>query len=152
MPQNTTMPFNSPLGDIAHVIQLAIAPVFLLTAVGTLLAVLSGRLGRAVDRRRALVAAMPTLNDGISQTAHGELGYVQQRVRIIYAAIALAVACALLICLLIAIAFLDALIAANLAKVIAVLFVMAMLALIGSLALFLREIYLGVNTIACPLR
>lgn len=146
------MPFNSALGDIAHVIQLAIAPVFLLTAVGTLLAVLSGRLGRAVDRRRALAAAMPGLDPASGEKARGELAFVQQRVRVIYAAIALAVGCALLICLLIAIAFVDALIAANLSRVIAVLFVMAMLALIGSLTLFLREIYLGVNTIACPLR
>ena len=145
-------PVNSALGDIAHVIQLAIAPVFLLTAVGTLLAVLSGRLGRSVDRRRALVAAMPELESALADKARGELGYVQQRIRIIYAAIALAVACALLICLLIAVAFVDALITANLTRVIALLFVMAMLALIGSLALFLREIYLGVNTLACPVR
>lgn len=152
MPQNSTMPFTSALGDIAHVIQLAIAPVFLLTAVGTLLNVLAGRLGRAVDRRRALVAAMAGLDTATTQTARGELAFVQQRVRIIYTAIALAVTCALLICVLIAIAFLDALIAANLSRLIALLFVLAMLALIGSLALFLREIYLGVNTIACPLR
>jgi len=49
------MPLNSAMGDIAHVIQLAIAPVFLLTAVGTLLNVLASRLGRTVDRRRVLV-------------------------------------------------------------------------------------------------
>ena len=60
--------------------------------------------------------------------------------------------CALLICLLIAIAFVDALISINLAQLVAILFVLAMLALIGSLGLFLREIYLGVNTVTCPLR
>lgn len=146
------MPFNAALGDIAHVIQLAIAPVFLLTAVGTLLSVLSGRLGRSVDRRRVLVAAMPDLAGGPAEKARGELAFVQQRIRIIYAAIALAVGCALLICLLIAIAFIDALMTYNLSRVIAVLFVLGMLALIGSLALFLREIYLGVNTVACPIR
>jgi hypothetical protein len=150
MRQNSTMPFNPALGDIAHVIQLAIAPVFLLTAVGTLLAVLSGRLGRAVDRRRVLVAGIPQLDTREAELAQGELGFVQQRIRIIYAAIALAVSCALLICLLIAVAFVDALITVNLSRLIAVLFVLAMLALIGSLALFLREIYLGVNTIAAP--
>lgn len=148
--ENSTMPFNPALGDIAHVIQLAIAPVFLLTAVGTLLAVLSGRLGRAVDRRRVLVAGIPQLDTRQAELAQGELGFVQQRIRIIYAATALAVACALLICLLIAVAFVDALITVNLSRLIAVLFVLAMLALIGSLALFLREIYLGVNTIAAP--
>ena len=44
------MPFNLALGDIGHVIQLAITPVFLLTAVGTLINVLVNRLGRSVDR------------------------------------------------------------------------------------------------------
>src|SRR2546421_8172734 len=102
------MPLSTALGDIAHVIQLAIAPVFLLTAVGTLLNVLAGRLGRAVDRRRVLVAALANLDDSLSGTARGELAFVGRRVKIIYSAIALAVTCALLICLLIAIAFLDA--------------------------------------------
>ena len=61
-------------------------------------------------------------------------------------AIVLAVACALFICLLIAVAFVDAFLAANLAKLIAALFVLAMLALIGSLGVFLREIFLAVNS------
>src|SRR3989440_11575623 len=102
------MPFPSALGDTAHVIQLAIAPVFLLTAVGTLLNVLAGRLGRAVDRRRVLVAALPNIDESLAGNARGELAFVARRVKIIYSAIALAVTCALLICLLIAIAFLDA--------------------------------------------
>jgi len=45
---------ESHLTDITRVIQLAIAPVFLLTAIGTLIAVLNVRLGRNVDRRRVL--------------------------------------------------------------------------------------------------
>ena len=48
------MPADSPLADVAHVIQLSVAPVFLLTAVGTILGVLSTRLGRIVDRYRLL--------------------------------------------------------------------------------------------------
>jgi len=141
-----------PLNDIAHVIQLAIAPVFLLTAIGTLLNVLAGRLGRAVDRRRVLTASLGELPESAAPLAQGELACVAQRVKLIYAAIALCVTSALLICLLIAVAFLDALLSADLARVVAVLFVLAMVGLIGSLALFLREIYLGVNTVACPLR
>ena len=88
----------------------------------------------------------------MSDSARGELAYVARRVRLIYTAILLSVLCALLICLLIAIAFVDALIATDLSQLVAILFVLAMLALIGSLGLFLREIYLGVNTITCPLR
>jgi len=146
------MPFTLALGDIGHVIQLAITPVFLLTAVGTLINVLVNRLGRSVDRRRTLTAALSHVEGDVAASARGELTYVQRRVRLIYSAILLAVLCALLICLLIAIAFIDALIAMNLAQLVAILFVLAMLALIGSLGLFLREIYLGVNTITCPLR
>ena len=146
------MPFTLALGDIGHVIQLAITPVFLLTAVGTLINVLVNRLGRSVDRRRTLTASLPQVEGDVAASARGELTYVQRRVRLIYSAILLAVLCALLICLLIAIAFIDALISANLAQLVAILFILAMLALIGSLGLFLREIYLGVNTITCPLR
>jgi hypothetical protein len=144
------MPLPSALGDIAHVIQLAIAPVFLLTAIGTLLNVLVNRLGRSVDRRRSLVSHLPNLDAALAANAQGELGYVNRRVRLIYTAILLDVVAALLICLLIAIAFVDALITADLSQLVAILFVLAMVALIGSLALFLREIYLGVNTVASP--
>ena len=141
------MPLTLPVGDVTHVIQLAIAPVFLLTAVGTMLNVLASRLGRAVDRRRVLVAALPSQEAMVAGQVHRELDFVERRVQLIYTAIFLAVTTALLICLLIALAFLDALIAADLAQTIAILFMLAMVALIGSLGLFMREVYLGVNTV-----
>ena len=141
------MPLTVPPGDVTHVIQLAIAPVFLLTAVGTLLNVLISRLGRAVDLRRLLAAALSSQGAMVAAQVHRELDYVERRVQLIYLAVFLAVATALLICLLIALAFLDALIAADLAQLVAILFMIAMLALIGSLALFMREVYLGVNTV-----
>ena len=141
----------TPVGDIAHVIQLAIAPVFLLTAVCTLLNVLVNRLGRTVDRRRLLVARLPGLDAAVCASANGELTYLERRVRLIYSAIVLAVLTALLICLLIAIAFVDAFVRYDFSKLIAVFFVLAMLALIGSLGAFLREIFLGVNTERCPI-
>jgi hypothetical protein len=140
-----------PLGDIAHVIQLAIAPVFLLTAVAGILNVLAGRLGRAVDRRRLLVAREPGLDAPTAALAKSELDYLERRVRLIYTSIALSVLCALLICLLIALAFIDAFLPLDFARIIGVFFVLAMLALIGALALFLREIFLGVNTERCPI-
>ena len=138
-------------GDVTHVIQLAIAPVFLLTAVGTLLNVLINRLGRAVDRRSVLSARLEGLEGASRQSAGAELAILERRFRLIYGAIFLAVLCALLICLLIALAFIDALIAADLSTLVAMLFVLAMLALIGSLGAFLREIFLGVNTVRCPI-
>jgi len=145
------MPLTIPSGEVTHVIQLAIAPVFLLTAVGTLLNVLINRLGRAVDRRSVLNARLGELDGSPRQSASVELAILERRFRLIYGAIFLAVLCALLICLLIALAFIDALVAADLSKAVAMLFILAMLALIGSLGAFLREIFLGVNTVRCPI-
>jgi len=136
----------SNIGDIAHVIQLAVAPVFLLTGVGTLLAVLSGRLGRAVDRGRVLEDLAPGLAGEALALAQEELALLSRRIRLIYTAIVLAVACALFICLLIAFAFVDAFLAVNLALMISALFVVAMLALIACLVAFLREIFLAVTS------
>lgn len=146
-----TLPLTN-LGDIAHVIQLAIAPVFLLTGVGTLLAVLSNRLGRAVDRSRVVENLLPGLVGEALAAAQGELALISRRTRLIYAAIALAVSCALLICVLIAVAFIDAFLAANLARLMGALFVLAMLALIASLVAFLREIFLAVNSARLAMR
>ncbi|MDH5536719.1 MAG: DUF2721 domain-containing protein, partial [Betaproteobacteria bacterium] len=95
----------SNIGDIAHVIQLAVAPVFLLTGVGTLLAVLSNRLGRAVDRSRVLEDLLPGLTAEALALAEEDLLLLSRRTRLIYAAIVLDVACALFICILIAVAF-----------------------------------------------
>jgi len=136
----------SSLGDIAHVIQLAVAPVFLLTGVGTLLAVLSNRLGRAVDRSRVLEDLLPGLAGEPLALAQAELVLISRRTRLIYAAISLAVLCALLICVLIAVAFVDAFLAMNLARLMGALFVLAMLALIVSLLAFLREIFHAVSS------
>jgi hypothetical protein len=136
--------------DITHVIQLAVAPVFLLTAVGTLLAVLVNRLGRAVDRKRVLDSTLPALagEDRAEdrRLAKAEYRLVVRRIRLIYRAIVLAVVCALLISLVIVVAFVDAFLAANLSTVLGVLFIFALLALIASLLVFLREIFLGVRT------
>jgi hypothetical protein len=142
----------SNLGDITHVIQLAIAPVFLLTGVGTLLAVLSNRLGRAVDRSRVLEDLLPRLTGESLVLAQDDLILLSRRTRLIYAAIVLAVTCALLICLLIAVAFIDAFLAANLARLMGALFVLAMLALIVSLVAFLREIFLAVTSARSAIR
>jgi uncharacterized membrane protein len=141
-----------PIDGITHAIQLAVTPVFLLSAVAMLIGVLTGRLGRAVDRRRVLVSALAALDAPLAAGANGELAFVKHRISTIYAAIALSVMGALLICLTIAVAFMAVLAGTNLARMVAVLFVLAMLALIAALALLLREIYLAVNTVSSPLR
>jgi hypothetical protein len=145
------MPTTLALGDIGHVIQLAIAPVFLLTSVGTIIGVLVARLGRSVDRRRVLAAAIPRLEPAMIELAQAEVAFEMRRIRLIYRAISMAVIAALLVAALISLAFIDAFISADLSKTIAVLFILAMLALVASLAIFLREIFLSVNSPRAPI-
>lgn len=132
--------------EITNVIQLAVAPVFMLTAVGTIIAALNVRLGRAVDRRRVLEEGLHTLSGSQAEDARAELAQIARRIRYVYLAIVGSVLSGLFVCLLIAGAFIGAFIAANLTRMMAALFVLAMVSLIASLLLFLREIFLAVST------
>ena len=130
--------------DVTRLIQLAIAPVFLLTAVGTIIGVLSNRLGRAVDRSRSLEDRLRQLQPEGQKAARQELELLSRRVRLVYASMTLAVICALFVGLLIAVAFVDAFIAIDLSKFIGLLFIGAMTSFIVALMVFLREIFLAV--------
>src|SRR5215213_2681545 len=96
--------------DITRVIQLAIAPVFLLSAIGTIINALTGRLARAVDRRRVVEgnarqqeAESPELID-----MDIELKLLARRIVLVLWSIGFAVFSALLVCILIATAFMGA--------------------------------------------
>ena len=134
------------LPEIAGVIQLAVAPVFLLTAVGTVIGALGIRLGRAVDRRRDLETKLPSMAQAELTGAREELEVIARRIRFVYLAILSAVVSALFVCLLIVFAFLGAFVRTDLSTTIGAMFVLAMLALTACLLLFLREIFLAVST------
>ena len=139
------MAIESHLPNVTHVIQLAIAPVFLLAAVGTIMTALTNRLGRAVDRRRVMEERLThTFEDGAA-TARDELEALAKRIRAIYIATILTVMCGLFVSLSISVAFLDTFVTQRLAWVVAVLFVLAMFALTGALLMMLREIYLAIT-------
>ena len=140
------MAFEPHVPEIAGVIQLAVAPVFLLTAIGTVIAALNIRLGRAVDRRRDLERSLPGMPDTELASAREELAVIARRIRFVYFSILAAVVSALFVCLLIAGAFLGAFVRTDLSTTIGAMFVCAMLALIACLLLFLREIFLAVST------
>ena len=135
---------QTDINQITHVITLAIAPVFLLTAVGTLIGVLANRLARIVDRIRVLEDLLHEIGLDELMPARDELDSLRQRLRLIYFAVASAVFCALFVGLLIIVAFIDAFMSINLAKFVGILFILAMVAFIGSLIVFLREIFLAV--------
>lgn len=133
--------------SIAHLIQLSVAPVFLLTGVGSILSVLAARLGRIVDRSRVLESDMPNISGAQQALAHLELSRLSRRAGLINWAISLCTICALLVCTLIALLFVGDFISTSMADFVALLFVIAMLTLIGGLLCFLREIYMAIRNL-----
>lgn len=125
---------------VAHVIQQAVAPVFLLTGVGAILGVMTSRLGRTVDRFRWL-----SEND-INKHAQ-EMIILSQRARWIHWAISLCTLCALFISMSIVAMFVGVQLSIDLSDAVGMLFVAAMLALICGLLCFLREISLAAGII-----
>lgn len=140
------MAFEPHVPEIAGVIQLAVAPVFMLTAVGTIIAGLNIRLGRAVDRRRDLEERLAHMSAEEAPSAREELAFIARRIRYVYLAILSAVVSGLFTCLLIAGAFLGAFVRADLSTTLGTMFVLAVLALVAGLLFFLREIFLAVST------
>ena len=133
--------------NITHAIQLAVAPVFLLTAIATLINVLNARLGRTIDRRRALEKMMFESADNPKRVAvlDSERALQIHRLHVIYWAILSAVSSALLICLVIVGAFIGALLEIEVSRLIAVLFILAVVSMVFALILFLREVYLMID-------
>jgi hypothetical protein len=146
------VPTEISITTVAHVIQLAVAPVFLLTGVGTILNVMTSRLSRIIDRFRVLESMTPYavqahLAADESSAQHEEMQILAQRERVIYWAISLCTICALLICIVIATLFVGSVMGVQLTSLIAFLFIAAMFALIGGLLSLLREIYIATGSI-----
>ena len=137
----------SGITSIAHVIQLAVAPVFLLTGVGAILSVLVNRLGRVVDRFRTLEGIRPDAHEGAQDTAQTEMATLERRARLIHWAIGLCTGCALLVCVVIATLFVGSITRSEMGDIIAALFITAMLMLVVGLLCFLREIALATGNI-----
>ncbi|HUL57333.1 MAG TPA: DUF2721 domain-containing protein [Usitatibacter sp.] len=142
---------DSHIALITHAIQLAIAPVFLLTAIGTLINALAGRLARAVDRRRQIEdEVLPKLqsDDGEGRSnVESELAILARRIIATIRAIALAVISALLVCVLIGTAFAAAFVSIDLSRPVALMFIAAVVALTISLLFFMHEVFLAAQAV-----
>jgi hypothetical protein len=137
----------SGIASVAHVIQLAVAPVFLLTGVGAILSVLVNRLGRVVDRFRTLERILPDVGQDALPLHQVEMEILSRRARMIHWAIGLCTGCALLVCIVIATLFVGAITTVEMPVLIAMLFITAMLSLVAGLLCFLHEITLATGGI-----
>lgn len=128
---------------VAHAIQQAVAPVFLLTGIGSILNVLAGRLSRVVDRSRLL----NEMQGEAAEKHRDEIRILLLRARWNHWAISLCTVSALCICLSIAALFIGAELRVDLSGTVSLLFVAAMLTLISGLLCFLREIALATGVL-----
>lgn len=131
---------NIQTNDIGHVIQLSIAPVFLLTGVATKLTVLLNRLARVIDRTRVL---REELRKGPDPECKEELDVLYQRWQLLNYALTGSTICGFLICVVIACLFLGDTADLPLDRYIAGMFVLAMIALISSFVFLLREVFVS---------
>jgi hypothetical protein len=131
---------NIQTNDIGHVIQLSIAPVFLLTGVATKLTVLLNRLARIIDRTRELRAQ---LRKGPDPDCKQELDVLYERWQLVNYAITASTCCGFLICVIIAALFLGDTANLPLDRYIAGMFVLAMVSLIASFTFLLREVFVS---------
>lgn len=146
--------WGAELELVVVVMQAALAPAFLLTAVAGMLNVMTARLARAVDRARELQRAYPDADDRKRGWLIQEFELIVRRKRLIRTAMSLCVMGAVLICLLIALLFVMGLSRLTLAWLIKSLFAGSMGFIAAALAVLLRETSLtgsvGELTIAPP--
>lgn len=134
--------------SIASVIQLAVAPVFLLAGIAGMLNVLSIRLGRVVDRARIVETHLVNeKHEDHRQTLQSETEALWKRIRLVNWSLRLFVCAALLVCLVIMTLFLGELSLSDLSTLIATFFIGAMGLLIGGLILFLIEVSISTRRI-----
>ena len=118
---------DASANDLAQIIQIVVAPVFMLTGIAGFLNVMSGRLGRIVDRARVMERRIMLLkNPTYVELSQKELKNLWRRVKLINRAIGLCVASALFVCGVVVGLFIGDLWQLNLPNVIITLFVIAL--------------------------
>jgi CBS domain containing-hemolysin-like protein len=134
--------------DVAHLIQVALTPIFLISAIGVTLNVLTSRLSRIVDRARVMeneVCRPDYRADG--RDLHAALGVLERRARYINSAITLITLSALFIALVVVMLFVNAFAHWELGAFIAIMFILSMLAFAAALTAFLIEVRIATTTL-----
>jgi hypothetical protein len=147
MQVNCMAPIPENVPDVARAIQLALAPVFLLTGIAGMLNVMAGRLSRIIDRGRTLIEGRNGIPPERQAAADAELKGLEQRRHFASIAITACTVAALLLCMVIVTLFLEALLNAPLSWLVGSLFAASTMALIVGLAYFLREVHLAMQSV-----
>jgi hypothetical protein len=140
--------FFPQAADVAHLIQVALTPIFLISAIGVTLNVLTSRLARIVDRARAMETEVsrPDYQAG-GRDLHAALSVMARRAGYINAAITLITLSALFIALVVVMLFVNAFAHWDLAAFIAIMFILSMLSFASALTAFLIEVRIATTTL-----
>ncbi len=144
-------PTTAAIPDMAHAIQLALAPVFLLTGIAGILNVMTNRLARIIDRGRRFEETWGQLDAAVREAVRPELLNLERRRHLASWAINAGTLAALLVCLVIATLFFEVLVGLHLKWLAGVFFIASTLALIAGLGSFLREVHLATSTVRIPI-
>ena len=135
---------------IAQTIQLALAPVFVLVAIGNILGLLSSRLGRVVDRSRHLQGLHMATEGMDHDMVVAEIRMIDRRIGLITRAVSTLVMSGLAIGITVAVLFVQQLLGADLQLVAALTFVVAISLLMWALVLFMRETRISAQQLRIP--
>jgi hypothetical protein len=133
--------------EIGSAISQAVAPVFLLTAIGGLLNVMAHRLSRVIDRSRYLESHVDAWKGEQRRIALDDLAVLARRMAAANRAIASCTLSALLVCVVVALLFVEQLTSIKVDTAIAWLFIAATFMLTGGLSLFLWEVQLALRSV-----
>jgi hypothetical protein len=143
---STVLPSFDSITDVGRAIQLALAPVFLLSGIAGMLNVMAGRLSRIVDRGRSLTENPALASRFAPDALQREVLALERRRGFTSRAIASCTIAALLLCVVVAALFIEVMLAAPLNGLIGILFTAATLALIVGLSYFLRVVHVATKS------
>ena len=143
---------TTPLHEIVPVLQVAIGPVILISGVGLLLLTMTNRLGRTIDRARQLKGELSKRTDEEREQVLAQVAIIYRRARMIRLSIILAALSALLASALIITLFVTALLHAEQAVLVSVIFIACMTALFASLVAFICDINLSLHALKLELK
>jgi len=135
---------------IAHTIQLALAPVFMLVAIGNILNILSTRLGRIVDRARVLQERYLHTEGTDHDAVVAEIRAIDQRIKLNSVAVRLLVLAGLAVGTTVTILFVEEVFSVPLERVAAGFFIVSVALIMWALTLFLRETRIAAETLRIP--
>ncbi len=139
----TILPPTPELTHLAQIIQLAVAPVFLLAGIGAFLNVTVGRLSQIVDRARQIEPLLLASRGFDHDRLVGEMRLLDRRMAHVSRAIFLSVLSALLISAVVVLLFTAFLTGWRIGTAVALLFIAAMISVGLGFAIFLHETRLG---------